>query len=509
MADDPTVRGVITPAEAAEMAQTLARELPRSLVPAFGPSFIRSCHLYDEFVDRLALRVFRASGLETAAREPGTAEEMATRARLEPQRALLPTDWILRRLAGRGMLGVSGAPPRFWLRDAGSDLDPAPIRNAQLREDPAWLPSYVLAETVAQDYPAFLRGERTGEEILFSPARLRLWVDFFSNENSFYAVNNLVGAVAVEEWLPPRAAIALELGGGLGSAADALLQRLRTAARWGDIAVYRFTEIVPAFLRRGQHVLETRFPDAPFLRFAALDMNRPFPEQGAEPASLSLVYAVNTLHVARDLDVTLREIFGALAPGGSLVIAECVRHSATQTVAVEFIFNLMQTFRSPILHPIYRPNGGFLTPGHWRAAMQAAGFIDIEVLPDLARVAARFPVFCVAAIRATRPDLRDGGPRTGPPCPPRSSRPGKAAALLDSAAASGASRGPRSALGARGHTQAARGSDPGGFLEPAERVDVLVQKRQPCARQKVWTSSAAARSGFTRAGASGATAPAE
>jgi hypothetical protein len=52
-------------------ASNLARELPRSLAAAFGPSFIRSCDLYDEFVDRLALRVFRASGLEAVAREPG------------------------------------------------------------------------------------------------------------------------------------------------------------------------------------------------------------------------------------------------------------------------------------------------------------------------------------------------------------------------------------------------------------------------------------------------------
>ena len=404
--DDLTAVGVITPAEAAETAQALARELPPSLAAAFGPLFIRSCDLYDEFVDRLALRVFRASGLEAATREPGHAEEIAARARLEPQQALPSIDWMLRRLAGRGILESSAAgeaPRRFRLRDSTSDLDPTTIQDVQRREDPSWLPSYVLADAVAQDYPEFLRGERTGEEILFSPGRLRLWADFFSNENSLYAVNNLVGAVAVEEWLSPRPTIILELGAGLGGAAAALLQRLRIAARWANVVEYRFTEIVPAFLRRGQHALQTRFPDASFLKFASLDMNLPFAEQGVGPEGLSLVYAVNTLHVARDLGFTLREIFGALAPGSPLVISECVRHSAPQTIAVEFIFNLMQTFRSPILHPTYRPNGGFLTPAQWGAAMEAAGFTDVKVLPDVARVAARFPAFCVAAIGATRP----------------------------------------------------------------------------------------------------------
>jgi SAM-dependent methyltransferase len=132
-------------------------------------------------------------------------------------------------------------------------------------------------------------------------------------------------------------------------------------------------------------------------------MNLPFPEQGVGAGSLSLVYAVNTVHVARDLDFTLGEIRRALAPGGRLVIAECVRPAAGRTIGVEFIFNLMETFRSPILHPVYRPNGGFLTPGQWRAALETAGFIDVDTVPDLARMTARFPAFCVAAFRATRP----------------------------------------------------------------------------------------------------------
>jgi SAM-dependent methyltransferase len=400
-ADGSAIAGIITPAGAAETAQMMGRELPASLAPAFGPAFVRSYELYDEFVDRLALRVFRTSGLEAAAREAGTVEEMADRAQLASDRALCPIAWMLRRLVGRGALEETGRSGRFRLVDLGSDLDPEPLRRLQLREDPSWLPSYALAETVARDYPAFLRGERAGEEILFSPARLRLWVEFFSNENGLYAVNNLVGAVAVEEALPPGTTTALELGGGLGSGAAALLHRLR--GRWPGIGEYRFTESVPAFLRRGQHVLQTRFPDAAFLTFGALDMNLPFPEQGVGAGSLSLVYAVNTVHVARDLDFTLGEIRRALAPGGRLVIAECVRPAAGRTIGVEFIFNLMETFRSPILHPVYRPNGGFLTPGQWRAALETAGFIDVDTVPDLARMTARFPAFCVAAFRATRP----------------------------------------------------------------------------------------------------------
>jgi len=397
---------VLGAAEADEMARRLAEVLPPRISAPFTSAFVRSSTLFDEYVDGLVLSVFRAVGLAEAAREPGTADEIVRRAGLEPGRARVPVEWILRRIGRRGILEPSegGGATRFRLIGKLPDLDPLAVREEQRHLDPSWLPSYVLAETVAKDYPAFLRGERVGEEILFSPLRLRLWVDFFSNDNGLYAVNNSVGAGAVEEWMPRGPATIVELGGGLGSGATAVLDALRRAGRWGEISEYRFTELVPAFLRRGQNALQTRFPDASFLRFASLDMNRPLGEQGVAPGSVSLVYAVNTVHVARDLGFTLREIFQALAPGGRLVISECIRTTSAHVIYVEFIFNLMETFRSPVLNPSYRPNGGFLTPEQWQGALQAAGFVDVRMYPDLRRLRADFPDFCVGAVSARRPD---------------------------------------------------------------------------------------------------------
>jgi len=397
---------VLGAAEGDEMARRLAEVLPPRISAPFTSAFVRSSTLFDEYVDGLVLSVFRAVGLAEAAREPGTADEIVRRAGLEPGRARVPVEWILRRIGRRGILEQSegGGATRFRLIGKLPDLDPLAVREEQRHLDPSWLPSYVLAETVAKDYPAFLRGERVGEEILFSPLRLRLWVDFFSNDNGLYAVNNSVGAGAVEEWMPRGPATIVELGGGLGSGATAVLDALRRAGRWGEISEYRFTELVPAFLRRGQNALQTRFPDASFLRFASLDMNRPLGEQGVAPGSVSLVYAVNTVHVARDLGFTLREIFQALAPGGRLVISECIRTTSAHVIYVEFIFNLMETFRSPVLNPSYRPNGGFLTPEQWQGALQAAGFVDVRMYPDLRRLRADFPDFCVGAVSARRPD---------------------------------------------------------------------------------------------------------
>jgi len=396
--------GGLAEAEALASATVLRETLPPEIAPFFGTSFVRSHFLYGEFVHRLVLQVVRASGIDTALTEPGSATEIADRARLDPAQAPVALDWMLRFLASRGTVDeVPGTVRQYRSRGMLPDLDPAAVREEQLRHEPTWAPAYALAETAAREYPAFLRAEVHGEDVLFSARRLRLWIDYFSNDNPLYAVNNRVGAIAVDEWLPRPAAAVLELGGGLGSGALALLERLHARGRLDVIADYRFTEFVAAFLRRGEQALRARYPALACLRFAPLDMNRPFAEQGVASESVSVVYAVNTLHVAHDLEMTLGEVFRALEPGGCLIASECVRPLPLQPIDAEFVFNLTATFRAPRLHPSHRPSGGFLTPEQWRGAMEAAGFVDVRLLPDLERLRDLVPDFTVAAIGANRP----------------------------------------------------------------------------------------------------------
>lgn len=389
--------------DANSVVTAAARLLPPSLAPFFDARFTRSHLLFDEYVYRLTLEVFAAAGLDGAVSEWGAVEEVVKRAGLDPRASPIPVDWMLRHLARRGAVSREDGRAGARFRSIGPlpALLAAPVVEEQRALDPASLPSYVLAETAARDYPAFLRGDRSGDDILFTPTRLTLWVNYFSNDNALYAINNKVGAVAVETWMPRRRSTILELGGGLGSGTLSALDRLAAAGRLSDLGAYRFTELVPAFLRRAERVRE-RLPDSSFLTFAPLDMNRAFVEQGVEPASVSVVYAVNTLHVAHDLAFTLGEIARALEPGGQLIVSECIRPAAGDTLYPEFVFNLLETFRAPRLHPDYRPTGGFLTPEQWTAALHAAGFVDVRLLPDIARIRAHVPNFYVAAVGATR-----------------------------------------------------------------------------------------------------------
>lgn len=378
----------------------LAARLPADLLALFDDSFIHSCGLIEEYIDRLAVSVYRSTGLEQACTEAASVNEAVSRASLEPHAAEVPTGWILRTLASRGWVEQVDEG-RYRSVPGLSVPDPEEIVSAQAEHDSRCLPTYRIAALAATEYPGVLRGTTTGEDALFAPDHIGTWLEYFSNANPLYSIANTVGAIAAEHALPPDGGAVLEIGGGLGSGAEALLERLAAAGTGKRLAAYRFTEVVPAFLRRARKMLTTRFPEHP-LSFAWLDINEPFARASIEPGSCSLVYGVNVLHVARDLAATLAEIRTSLADDGRLVIAECVRPFAGRPVHVEFMFNLLDSFRAPELVPGWRPNGGFLTPEQWTAALQANGFGGVEIIPDIASLRDDYPSFLVTAIIARR-----------------------------------------------------------------------------------------------------------
>lgn len=378
----------------------LAELLPSELIPLFDDRFVGSCTLFEEYVHRLALQVVRGLGIDSAARQPGTPAEIAARAGLDPDRAPATVGWLLATLASDGR-AVQGADGRYSVPSALPDLDLREVADAQKRLDPSSLASYRMADLAAEMYAPVLRGAASGEEALFAPDRIGAWFEYFSNDNPIYAISNRVGAFAAGRALHGDGGPVLELGGGLGSGTTALLEHLTETGRLPSVRSYQLTEVVPSFLRRGQRRLAGRFPGVP-VSFGRLDMDRPFPEVGIEEGAFALVYGVNTLHVARDLEFTLAEVRRALAPGGALVLSECVRPFPGRPVYIEFLFNLLEAFRAPRLVEPWRPNGGFLTPEQWTAALEACGFRDVIVYPDIARIREVRPACIVAAISAVR-----------------------------------------------------------------------------------------------------------
>jgi len=377
--------------------------LEPDLLALFDDAFVRACDLYEEYVFRLTCRIFDASGLAAAFAEPRTVSDAIERAGLSPTSAAVPVDWMCRLLVSRGRLRDASGPgaARYALATREAALDPGEIRAEQERLDPRAAPSFAIAALAAEHYLEVIRGEISGEQALFGFERMNAWSDYFTNENVLYAISNALAAIAAEPSIPRAGGRVLELGGGLGSGAAALCTKLVARGEAHPGIDYRFTELSIPFLRRARSVLEPAFPGVAF-RFSRLDMNAPFAEAGVALGSVDVAYAVNALHVARDLEFTLGQIRDVLCPGGSLVAGECLRPFPQQPVHFEFVFNLLDAFQHPQLHSGWRPNGGFLTPEQWTRALEENGFRDIRLVPDVVAIRDAYPSFVVAAIVARR-----------------------------------------------------------------------------------------------------------
>jgi SAM-dependent methyltransferase len=365
----------------------------------------RSCELVDVYVLRLAIQLARDLGLEAALPEPRSAEELVAARGFAPA-FRGPLAWLLEWLAADGLVerelgspGPRGASSEVRYRCPGPLPEPglAAARAEALAIDPSYAPTYAMLDEAAAGYRKVAAGEASGERALFS--RVALWAGYFSNANGYYALNNRVAAAVVADRLPPAGGRVLEVGAGLGSATQALLDRLGSAAR--DLAVYRATEPVPFFRRRAERDLASRHPGTP-LAFASLDVNSPWGEQGIAPASFDVVWGVNVFHLARRLVDVLREAHAALAPGGWLVAGDGMRPAAGAAVAAEFPFQLLDAFVQVELDPELRPSPGFLTAGQWRAAFAAAGFSSVAVVPDVAELVAVHAGFYAAAVCGRR-----------------------------------------------------------------------------------------------------------
>ncbi len=288
--------------------------------------------------------------------------------------------FLRRRLEDAGLRAEDGARAAPFPDDA--------LAAAVAEHGAAAGSTFELIERVVSSGAAFLRGEVDGPAVLFARDAIELWERYFDEANAAYHPINLIAAEAASRAFAGRSDLrVLEVGGGCGSGAVALLDRL------GDrIASYRFTEPFPSFLRRGRARVEERLGAASRerLQVSRVDLDRPLADQGVPPGSVDLVFAVNTVHVARDLDASLRELRRALAPGGALVLGEGVRPRPGLSVPIELVFALLPQDDA----------AGFRDGAAWRRALEGAGFGDVTFLPDLDAAVRVYPTYSMAGIIA-------------------------------------------------------------------------------------------------------------
>lgn len=354
-----------------------------------------ACERVDAYASAVAVDLCRRLGLEEHLARGATADDLRAAggfvAGFAPALA-----WVLERSADAGALVRAGAAYRLAAPLPAPAL--ADVRARALAADPPYAPAYELLDEAAAACPRIARGETTGERALLG--KPTLWIRYFANTNPYYALTNRVTAAAAARCVATGASI-LEVGAGLGSATEALLEALAARDTLAHVTDYRATEPVAFFSRRGQRIVTSRYPHLP-LTCGALDINRPWAAQGAELGSRTLVWGVNVFHLAHDLDAVLAEARLALAPGGWLIVGEGLRPFAERTVGAELPFRLLESFVDVRLDPKDRPTPGFLTAEHWQAAFQRAGFADVRIVPDAVRLRDYYPGFLAAAVCGRR-----------------------------------------------------------------------------------------------------------
>jgi SAM-dependent methyltransferase len=375
----------------------------REVSSLFSPEFVACLDRIEQYTNETVVNLVRSLELEAPLSRGATVVELVAARGFSPKSATV-LDWFLRKLEGEGYLDreETASGPRYRSRG------PLPIGNPKLHEEravqisPGSRPTFQIVGGILERVPAMMRGEATGEEVLFAPDRISLWFEYYSNDNILYAITNHLGAEALSRILPAtRPGVVLELGGGSGSAALAAAARLSREGP-GRLERWTLTDVVPTFLRRAERALRAAYPSWPF-EFRRLDIEGDFETQGIAPGSVDVAYAVNTVHIARDLPETLRQIRRALRPGGWAVFSECMRPIPGKPLYVEFAFNFLDNFTHARLDPATRPDYGFLSPAHWRASLEAAGFECVRHLPDIEKISRRFPLFYAAAVMARRP----------------------------------------------------------------------------------------------------------
>ncbi|MGE5208734.1 MAG: class I SAM-dependent methyltransferase [Alphaproteobacteria bacterium] len=312
----------------------------------------------------------------------------------------LPLEWILTRLVETGFVKVreNGTSRSYRLGNMPWQPDLQSLRAFGVNIDPSNAATLDLLDHAANLYPAVATDRQSGDQHLFGPQGIPLWLNYFHNDNLTYAVNNWVGAVVAADHLSSRRKLRiLELGAGTGSGTEILLKLLDERGLLQRLERYLVTEPNAYFRRCNQRKLAAQYSNAP-LEWATLDLDLPWNTQGITTEGFDLVYAVNVMHISKDLLFSLNEARSALTTGGWLVIAECVRPFADQPIYPELMFQILESFTNVETDPEIRPNPGFLTAEQWRRAFSRAGFAYSDVTPDIDRIRAFYPHFFTGAI---------------------------------------------------------------------------------------------------------------
>lgn len=282
-----------------------------------------------------------------------------------------------RRLFGRllAMLGEArilepAGEHRWRVRKPGAVGDASAKCDQLMHQFPSCRSELTLFKACGQQLAAVLTGRRDPLSLLFPDGSVALLEQVYQ-ESAYVKASNVLAsriiAAAQQAWPAGRPLRVLEIGAGTGGTTAFVLPAL--AARKVE---YVFTDISPRFLGSAQE----KFADFEFVRYNALDIEKPATEQGFAAQHFDIILAANVLHATVDLRATLRHVRQVLAPGGLLLLLEGVKPQRW----IDVIFGMTEGWWR-FTDSDLRPAHPLLSREAWLALLRDLDFDDPVAIP--------------------------------------------------------------------------------------------------------------------------------
>ncbi|NEZ55587.1 type I polyketide synthase [Adonisia turfae] len=334
---------------------------------------------YRQALDRLCIaymnQAFRQLGAFQQPKQPYTLEALCAQTKVIPRYQELLARW-LDVLVAHGCLQRDESGQFSQLEPLAPETISHRLADVKAKSADVISPEWIddIYHIYGMNLPVILTGERQPLEFHFSMRLQEAGYTVPEYPSMPYYEPILVSIIqTIVDALPANNKLRiLELGAGTGSATEKVLPLL--SATQTD---YTFTDVGSFFLS----IAQQKFSQYSFINYGVLDVEKAPQEQGYAANSFDLLIAFNVLHVAQDIDATVKYARSLLAPGGILLLWE-ITEARLEADIMDGV--LMQ----PIADATGQRNMGdpYLSKQQWKDILTVHGFDNVEAFSE-------FPAF--------------------------------------------------------------------------------------------------------------------
>ncbi|MCF6312710.1 MAG: SDR family NAD(P)-dependent oxidoreductase [Verrucomicrobiales bacterium] len=279
---------------------------------------------------------------------------------------------LMDKLAKRGLIKAEGESWRPMPALAEAAQTSAEELKRFLIDHPGHLPEAMICAMTGEDFAPIMLGEKDAVQVLFGGQGADLLEQFYGDGlfSSHWMTGMAAGVQEAARRLPEgRGLRILEVGAGTGGLAAYILPQLER-----NLHSYTFTDVSAGFFLPAQQKLAA-FQE---VEYKAFNLEKTPEEQGFDEGPFDFIVGTNVLHAVADVTESVKNLYGMLAPGGTLLFMDL----ATPQLWTEATFGLTSGWWS-FTDTDLRPDQPLISRETWAKVLENAGFDEVSTLPGL------------------------------------------------------------------------------------------------------------------------------